>query len=67
MMAFTSQLFYFTIKVLVCFILIKYKNQLWENKAELVVFISLLLLNTYFIITTGNNPGYENKVDHCED
>ena len=59
MFAFTSQLFYFTIKALVCFVLFKYKNILWENPTYILIFVVFLLINTYFILTTGKDPGFE--------
>ena len=59
MFAFTSQLFYFTIKGLVCFVLFKYKNLLWDHILYTFIFVLFLIINTYYILTTGRDPGFE--------
>ena len=59
MHAFTTQLFYFTMKALVCLVFVKYQNYLWGDLKKILFFIGLLIINAYYILTTGNDPGYE--------
>lgn len=56
--AFACQLFYFLMKALVLYMLYIYNNPLKENLLYAISYIALLILNSYLIVTTGNNPGF---------
>lgn len=58
-MAFTTQLFYFTMKALFCYILCRYRTPLNESAPSVVLYALMLLANAYLILTTGRNPGYQ--------
>lgn len=58
-MAFTTQLFYFSMKSLFCYILYKYKTVLDQTRLGISLYLLLLIANTYMILTTGRDPGYE--------
>lgn len=46
---------------IVCTILMLYnwRNILWDNMGLMVLFIVILIINTYYMMTVGNNGGYE--------
>lgn len=59
--AFTTQLFYFSMKLLFCYILYKYNNTLKNNTMYVLAFGAVLIINTALIILSGRDPGFESS------
>lgn len=62
--AFTTQLFYFTMKTLFCYVLYQYDNTLKTNWLNIAAYCLLLASNTCLIMVTGRDPGYEPSQEH---
>lgn len=58
-MGFTCFLVYFVVKAIVLLILYRYDNLLKHHPMYIPPFIFLLAANTYLMVTTGKDPGFE--------
>jgi hypothetical protein len=47
------------VKALVLLVLYKYDNFLKHEQVYIIPFVALLIINTYLVLTTGKDPGYE--------
>lgn len=58
-MAFTCILVYFVVKAIVLLLLYKYDNLLKREPIYIIPFASLLVINSYLMLTAGKDPGFE--------